>query len=212
MKTFFCLLLISLVPGLYGQQFMDSTNPREIKSLLNKDNDLNGFGGIDVKATELKNTRTLLVGGYGAVLVNHNYQLGLAAYGLITAPEFNGRLLDTTPKELNLYGGYAGLLIGGTLLSRQLIHLNFPIVLGAGQLQVSDHNFFAGNIDSDFTIEQSAFYVVEPGAQLEFNLTKSIRLAMGASYRWVQGLDLINVSDDELIEWSGVVSLKFGRF
>jgi hypothetical protein len=212
MKYLYSLFLLALVTIVYGQQYMDTTDPREIKSLLNKNNELNGFGGVDLKVTEIKNNRTIMMGGYGGVLVNHNYQLGVAAYGLITSPEFNGRLLDTTPKDLNLYGGYAGLMIGGIILSKELVHLNFPIILGAGHLQVSDQNFFAGNVDSDFTIEQSAFFVVEPAAQLEFNLTRSLRLAFGVSYRWVEGLDLTNVTDDELIEWNGMVTLKFGRF
>jgi hypothetical protein len=212
MKYVICLTATLLMSNMYAQQYLDSNNPREIKSLLNKNNQLNGFGGVDLRVTEIMGKRTVLTGGYGGVLVNHNYQLGIAAYGIVTPPMFDGRQLDGTPKELELYGGYAGMVIGGILFSRQIIHINFPILLGAGHLQVSDPNFFAGNPDSDFTIEQSAFYVVEPTAQIEFNLTKSFRLAAGASYRWVEGLDLSNVTSDELIGWSGVVSLRFGRF
>lgn len=212
MKYSFFLTVMLLYMSLHAQQYMDTNNPREIKSLLNKENDLNGFGGADVKITSIKNNRTLLTGGYGGVLVNHNYQLGVAAYGLVTSPSFDGRLIDDTPKELDLYGGYAGMIIGGMLFSKEIIHVSFPILFGAGHLQVSDPGFFAGNTDSDFTIEQSAFFVIEPTAQLEFNLTKSLRLAAGASYRWVEGLTLTNVVDDELVGWSGVVSLRFGRF
>lgn len=212
MKYIFSLTAMLLYMSLHAQQYMDTNNPREIKSLLNKENDLNGFGGADVKITSIKNSRTVLTGGYGGVLVNHSYQLGVAAYGLVTPPSFDGQLMDNTPKELDLYGGYAGMIIGGMLFSKEIIHVNFPILFGAGHLQVSDPGFFSGNADSDFTIEQSAFFVIEPTAQLEFNLTKSLRLAAGASYRWVEGLTLTNVTDDELVGWSGVVSLRFGRF
>lgn len=212
MRYYFLLIALLVAVGAHSQQYMDTTDPREIKSLLNKDNDLNGFGGVDLKVTDIKNSRTLMMGGYGGVLVNHNYQLGIAAYGLLTAPDFEGQLMDGSPKDLELFGGYAGMVIGGMLFSKELVHVNFPILFGAGHIQVSDPNFFAGNPDSDFTIEQSAFFVIEPTAQLEFNLTRSFRLAVGASYRWVEGLDLANVTDDELIGWSGVVSLRFGRY
>lgn len=212
MKYVLCLTLSLLMSGLVAQQYMDTNDPREIKSLLNKNNQLNGFGGVDVRVTELSGKRTVLTGGYGGVLVNHNYQLGVAAYGIVTPPMIDGSWMDGTPRELEIYGGYAGMIIGGILLSKEVIHINFPILLGAGHLQVSDPNFFAGDPDSDFTIEQSAFYVIEPTAQIEFNITKSFRLAAGASYRLVEGLDLSNVVNDDLVGWSGVVSLRFGRF
>jgi len=89
-----------------------------------------------------------------------------------------------------------------------------PIVFGAGSIDVSDHNFFDQNIvtDTDFTIENSVFFVVEPSLQLEFNITKNFRIAAGASYRWVQGSDLQNINDKELSDFISSVSFRFGKF
>jgi hypothetical protein len=212
MRILIWLSLLAIISTSHAQQYMDTNDPREIKALLSKDNDLNGFGGMDVKVSDVKSTRTLMMGGYGGVLVNRNYMLGIGAYGLVTAPEFDGVLPDATPRDLNLYGGYAGLIIGGTVFTKELVHLSIPVLLGAGNLQVSDHNFFTGAGDNEYIIEQSTFFVIEPAAQLEFNLTRTLRLAAGASYRWVEGINLINVDNNDLIGLTGVLSLKFGRF
>jgi len=160
----------------------------------------------------LLNSRTLFLGAYGGLLINRHFMLGIAAYGWATPPEFEGFLPDGTPKPLTLYGGYAGIMLGGIVLSRELVHLSFPVVLGAGQADVSDTNFFTNYPDTDFTIESSTFFVGEPTAQLEFNITPSFRIAAGASYRIIRGLQLQNVSDKDLTNWAGVISLRFGRF
>lgn len=196
----------------FSQQFMNTHDPREIKSLLNKENVLNAFGGADIKVTDIMKERAMIVGGYGGLLINHNYMFGVAGYGIATNPEFDGFLPDGTEKKLNIHGGYAGLLIGVTILSRELIHLSIPIVLGVGQVQISDEDFFQNSISTDFTIESSTFFVGEPAAELEFNITRTFRIAAGASYRLVEASELNNLSDEDLTNWTAMVSFRFGRF
>ncbi|MBV6648025.1 MAG: hypothetical protein KI790_21365 [Cyclobacteriaceae bacterium] len=213
MKLFFAANLLMLTTQALAQQYMDTNDPREIKSLLSKDNELNGFGGADLKVSDFAGERTLVVGAYGGLLINRSYMFGLAGYGLATSVEFDGVIPGSQEvKKLNLYGGYAGVLIGGTIATRELIHLNIPILLGAGGMQVTDENFFQNDLDTDFTIEQSAFFVVEPAAELEFNITTGLRLAAGSSYRWIRGSDLNNLSDEDLSGWSVMFSVRFGRF
>lgn len=197
-----------------AQQYLDTHDPKnkEIKALLSKENDLNGFGGTDLKVTDIFKERALIVGAYGGVLINRNYMLGIAGYGIATNPEFDGFLPDGTEKKLNIHGGYGGLLVGATILAREVVHLSIPIVLGAGSVQITDEDFFQNSTDTDFTIESSTFFVVEPAAELEFNITKTLRLAAGASYRYIRATELDNLTDDNLTDWTGMLSLRFGRF
>ena len=201
----------------FCQQYMDTNDPRQIKSLLSKDNQLNGFVGADIKITDFKKQRAMLVGGYGGVLVNRRYLLGVGGYGIATNPEFNGVLppgfsIDNTPRKLTMNGGYAGMVLGGIILSRELVHLAIPILIGAGEFQITDEDFFQNHSDTDYVVERSTFLAVEPGAQLEFNITSSLRIAAGATYRYVYGLELINLTDEDMTEWTGTVSLRIGRF
>ena len=196
-----------------GQTYQDVNDPTEIKSLLSKSNDIQGFGGFDVKITDILDERSVLIGGYGGVLINRSYLLGVGAYGLVARPSFDGLVpgsSDTT--RLRLYGGYGGLLVGGTLFAKEIIHVSLPVFLGVGNLEVSDDDFFQGIGDTSFTVENSVFFVLEPGLQLEFNITQYLRIAGGASYRWVQGLELLNVEDSQLTGVTGILSVRIGRF
>jgi hypothetical protein len=54
--------------------------------------------------------------------------------------------------------------------------------------------------------------VVEPGLEVEINVTRFFKIGLGASYRLVRQSDLITVSDKDLSGFSGGLSLKFGKF
>ncbi len=206
-----CLLAVAHVQA---QRYEDVNDPKEVKSLLSKNNQIEGFGGIDLKIADIISERTLLVGGSGGVIINRSYFLGIAAYGLATQPSMNGIVPGPdTEKRLTLYGGYGGVVVGGTILGREVIHLSLPVTFGAGNLDVSDDDFFDQGLgDSQFTVENSTFFVIEPAAQLEFNITSYLRVATGVSYRWVTGLELVNVTNDDLIGLTGVLSVRIGRF
>ena len=138
--------------------------------------------------------------------------MGVGGYGITTNVEFEG-LVGPDVKPLNMHGGYAGIIVGGMILSKEVIHLTIPIFLGAGSVQVSDEDFFPNRPnDAEFIIERSAFMVIEPGAQLEFNITEYFRFAAGMSYRYVTGTELDNIRDRQLRGSSIMVSFRFGRY
>lgn len=213
-KIFAGLVCLLAVAHVQAQRYEDVNDPKEVKSLLSKNNQIEGFGGIDLKITDIVSERTLLVGGYGGVIINRSYFLGIAAYGLATQPSLDGIVPGpSTEKRLTLYGGYGGVVVGGTILGREVVHISLPITFGAGNLDVSDDDFFdQGLDDTQFTVENSTFFVIEPAAQLEFNITSYLRVATGVSYRWVTGLELVNVTNDDLTGLTGILSVRIGRF
>ena len=211
----FSLLLVLVIPTL-GQQYVDTHDPEDgkVKSLLGKGNDLNAFGAADLKVGDFKEERGLLVGAYGGFIINRRFLFGVAGYGLVTRVGFDGTVPSQSgTKPLRLHGGYGGVMVGATIAPRELIHISIPIVFGAGSLEVSDEDFFVNNpADSEFTIENSVFFVLEPGIELEFNITKYFRLGAGVTYRHVTGTELDNVSDDDMTGVNGMISFRFGRF
>lgn len=216
MKNLIALTLLFIGITVSAQRYVDTNDPNdeEVKSLLSKGNDLNGFGGVDLRVGDFKGERGLLVGAYGGLIINRRYLFGVAGYGLVTNLEFEGVVPgQAEPKTLNLHGGYGGVLIGAAIAPKELIHLSFPLILGAGSFEVVDKNFFANNPqDSEFTIENSIFFVVEPGIEIELNISNYFRLGFGASYRYITGTELLNVVDEEVTGASGMISLRFGRF
>ncbi|MEM7296911.1 MAG: hypothetical protein AAF391_01445 [Bacteroidota bacterium] len=215
-NIFIATSFLFVVLATQAQKYVDTYDPEddEVKSLLSKGNDLNGFGAMDLKIGDFKGERGLMVGAYGGFIINRRFLFGVAGYGLVTTVEFDGVVPgQTDPKPLNLHGGYGGVIIGATIAPRELIHISIPVVLGAGSLEVSDQDFFTNNpADSEFTIENSVFFVLEPGIELEFNITKYFRLGAGVTYRYITGSELINVSDEDITGLNGMLSFRFGRF
>ena len=100
-----------------------------------------------------------------------------------------------------------------SLLFQEPGHLPPPVGVEMGPgVEVSDEHFFPNATDRDYSIERSAFFVVEPGLELEVNVTRVLRMAIGGSYRMVRGRDLSTVSDNDLSNWAGNFSLRFGGF
>ncbi len=183
-------------------------NPEEIKALFSKENEIKGFGGVDFNVTDLYKERSLLLGAYGGAIINRHVMFGLAGYGIATENQFQG----ASNAMLNIEGGYGGLYLGGIIFPNEVVHLTIPVLFGAGTFHIVDKQYFPGAFDKEYVLESTAFFVVQPSAQLEVNITQFLRLGVGATYRLIRGSDLRNISDDELTNWGGVCSIRLGRF
>ena len=179
------------------------------------------FGGFDMKVSPVRDNLNLLLGGQGGVIFNRHLYLGVAGYGMSTRERFDGldsRLPETAPNRdirIDMTGfGYGGLLFGYTIAPNNLVHIDIPVVIGAGGVDLSDDNITLS--DDDFTlkpsIESSAFFVAEPGFNIELNMARFFRLGIGGGYRYIYGTDLENLTDNDLSGWTANVSLKFGKF
>jgi len=188
----------------------------EIKTLFNKKAKVTGFGSFDLKISETMGTTTLWVGMNGGVTLNNVLMLGLGGYGLTTPVNFMGQIPD---QQLDLTGGYGGLLVGYNLLHDRVLHMTFPILIGAGGLDATNSYTFSPDNDprvtipaNGFRVDSSSFFVFEPGAQIELNLTSWFRFGIGGNYRFVQGINIEGVSDDDMRSWVVTSTLKFGNF
>ncbi|MEO1052031.1 MAG: hypothetical protein AAFX87_15470 [Bacteroidota bacterium] len=208
MKKYTIIFILALaVPCLvFGQDDDD----KDIKSIFSKGTKVQGFGSFDMKITEMVDDVTLLLGGHGGLIINKHTIVGIGGYGITTNNRFRGIVPN---EDLDLFGGYGGLVLGYILAPREIVHISFPVLIGAGGLEVSDGDFFSPSPgDLGTIVERSAFFIVEPGAEAEINVTKFFRIGLGASYRLITGTDLTNISDDDVSGLSGQISFKFGNF
>lgn len=198
------LLLIFIACQIGAIQAQDDSD--EMKTIFSRKSEIRGFGSFDLKLTDFNEDKALFIGGHGGVILNKKFIFGGGGYGLSTSNTFE--LGDGTEK-LELFGGYGGIMLGYIIAPSEIIHISFPVLLGAGGVEV------APIINGERSIlERSAFFVVEPNVEIEINMTRFMRLAVGGGYRLVQGsdLDIGNISDDDLSSWTAGVSFKFGKF
>ena len=108
-------------------------------------------------------------------------------------------------------GGYGGLLMEYIGNPNKLVHYSISALIGAGGVGYRDpnDNYWMDSFPNDHT---SAFFVLEPSAGAELNVSEFFSLNAGVSYRLVRGSDLPYISDDDLSNFSVYLMFKFGKF
>jgi hypothetical protein len=168
-----------------------------------------GYGGVTVLATDLEGQTAMLIGGEGAVLLDHRLVIGLGGYGLTS-------VVDAAPFE----NGDRSLLMlgyGGPIMRYQFVGEG-PLVLSIGALIGGGGFGFLREISSqDWEVEEEyttgqVFFVIEPSLQAHVHLTRWMRLGANLNYRAIQGANARGVDDQGLSSFSGGGHLQFGWF
>jgi hypothetical protein len=149
----------------------------EERTLLGKIVDRGEFSTTVGKTTVIDGEGALLFGGYGGRSFNRMLSVGWGTYFLLPFLSISGS---------RLYMAYTGFDLGVTIAPDALIHPAFHSLFGFGGA-LYDFNFKRG----DF------FFVIDPSASLEINLTKRVRVGAGAGYRFVSGVDGMRGLDNE---------------
>lgn len=217
----FLTLTIALLMTGFGSMAQDTSNAntpaaKPVQTLLNNNSNVglvvgftNGFSIIDNKDA--------FVGGMNlGLILDHSLTIGIAGRGFGCSSSFNNIVPG---KEAFLGGGYGGLFIEPILTPTEVFHLTFPCLLGAGGAAYVEHQDWNYNDDGwdnhdhhNVTLDSDGFFVLEPGVQVEMNVVRWFRIGIGASYRWVYGLDLKKTDADMLDGFTTGMTFKFGKF
>lgn len=176
-----------------------NTVPRDTgdETLISGKTRIGGFLGPIVKFSEINEQFATLVGGRAGLIVNRALAIGIEGYGTVNDIEVE------TPRNRLLDFGYGGLSLEYVNRSRKIVHLSMHALIGGGGLHYRP-GFYDDWID--------AIFVFEPGADLMLNVTRRFRLGLGGSYRFVSGVDLDGLSNDDISGPSASLVFKFGRF
>ena len=178
-----------------------------------------GWGAPTTHYTRVMDQDALLVGGRGGWLIDHRVTIGLAGQGL-TTPVYN-KAYDTflvengeLPKYKSILNmGYGGLLIEPIIGYRSPLHVSLPIIIGAGGIGYQYFSALPPQVDHlKYDDHSQAFFVVEPGIELEMNIIPLVRLGLGASYRYTSDIDLPETPKDALHGFNAGASIKIGKF
>jgi hypothetical protein len=181
----------------------------EFQTLFGHNRSSGAYGAFNIGYSEIDTYQAVVFGGKFEWIVGHSLGLGFGGSGFINEYHHDNNLNT----DVFLTGGYGGLIIEPIVLPKFPVHLSFPVLLGAGGI-----SYITKDMDYHNMIEDSeVFLIVEPMAELEFNITRHFRLALGASYRFASPFDVGSsgttpVSSDSLESWSYIMTFKFGRF
>lgn len=155
-----------------------------------------------LKGTEMLGQLSLLVGGRVAWVANHQFCLGVGGYGLASDVTTD---LDDVSAMLNF--GYGGIEVEYIFFPHHMFHFTIFTLIGGGGA-----DFFTREEGSDNQWDGDAFFIVEPGFNLGFNIREGWRLDFGYSYRFVSDLQMDELSNKDLRDVAANFTLRLGKF
>jgi hypothetical protein len=173
-------------------------------TLINGNVAIRAFGEPVAKYAWINEQSSLLAGGRGGVILNRSFVIGGAGYGLVN--DVHGSPTGVGG-PLALRFGYGGGTIEYIMMPDAVAHMSITSLVGAGGTSwVESRN---RGFDDDRQVGRSdAFFVFEPGLNLEVNLTHGIRVNVGATYRLLSGVEQAGLRDSDLSGPSATFSVK----
>ncbi len=209
-KTVLLAMLFSLAVSAFAQREHDYDDDN-INTLFGNHNiSHGGYGAFGAAYTMINDVDAIVLSGRGAWIVNQTLGLGLAGSGFLN----DYRYSQIYEEDVNLSGGYGGILIEPIIFPRSPVHLSVPLIAGVGGIAYTRAAFQDDpwNYEDYWVEDTDAFLIFEPGVEIELNLLRFFRLAFGVSYRMTSKINLVETPSDVLNGVSTGVTFKFGKF
>jgi hypothetical protein len=191
------VMLMFLSTGIVAQQ-QDST-----QTLFRSEIKVSELWAPAVKFNSIQGDIGTLIGFYGGAVFNRTFLLGITGGVNLGHPSVNY--------------GYFGAIGQFILNPSKLVHFSGQLELAYGSTK-DYQNPKSGLLDNFWNISGASFFMMEPGVNIELNLSKKLTLVAGISYRYVSGLNensenvsITHVTNKDLSGVNFVIALKFGK-
>jgi glucans biosynthesis protein C len=157
----------------------------------------------EVKINSIQGDVGTLIGFYGGSVFNKSFLLGISGGVNLSHPRVNY--------------GYFGAIGQYICKPGNLTHFSVQLLVATGSTKDYEDPK-SGLLDNFWNISGASFYMLEPGINLEINLSKRLTFSAGLSYRYVAGLNennenitVTHVTDRDLSGLNFNIGLKFGK-
>ena len=217
MKTIITTVLLTLFSCAMGYAQTEN-NETQVQTIFGSGAKVTGwFIDFNNSYSQLNGHNAHLPGLAGGVIVNRNFKIGLIGKSL-TCHETYLKYDDIFDEPVYLVGGHAGLFLEASPIDNKVVHISIPFVIGGGGAEYLSAETYP-EIDDDGEMDYcqrqmstSPYWVVEPGANIEVNVTGFMRLYAGYSYRWMMGLNLANTESNAFNGSNFNFGIRFGKF
>ncbi len=174
--------------------------------------------GFSFNYVEIEDQHGMQFGLRGGWIAGHGLAVGLGGKLFFNESKDDDYYLPV--ETANFIGGYGGLLIEPIILPRFPVHLSFPVLAGVGGIAYS---FEEWEFRDSFIEDSDFFLVIEPGIEVEFNILKHFRVALGVYYTLTSdikldyaetfpGIDSRIVPPNVIRGFNMGITLKLGKF
>jgi hypothetical protein len=173
------------------------------------------YGEMNYQYAQFKKEFTSVSGGSFMVIFNKRFAIGATMQqnsDQTFAPAFVNPDYPATSLQY-LHTGFGGIKMEYTCMPNSLVHLTFPWVIGYGWANVNgSEHMYSSNHYKDMG-STNAFYIIQPGAQVELNVVRFLKLYAGVNYRFSTTADVTNTLPANTMMGFGTVGgIKIGLF
>lgn len=181
----------------------------EISTIFSKERRNGGYGAVSFSYTQIDGKDAFLMGARGSWIIGHSFAIGLGGCGFVNDINNHGWL--NNDQKNNLAGGYGGIYLEPIIAPRLPVHISIPILFGVGGISnITDNRDWENWVFDDSNNDM--YLVFEPSVELEFNMTRHLRLAGSIGYRFTSNIEIQNIRPDILEGTNIGLILKFGKF
>lgn len=197
--------LLIFVPLL---NFPLDTYAQESQTLISKDIRHGGFGAPVYGVTVVNGQPSYLRGIRGAWVINlsgdHAVNIGLGSYR--SGNDFEpARWTNPDISEPDMETKYRGFELEYTSRSYRLVHFSLQTLVGSGTVRYEKEDL---NLDKT----SDNYFVLQPGINVNLNITNWFRLSGGLFYRYAGGVNLEGTGNTDMSGIVSFVGLRFGKF
>lgn len=208
MKNLKCIALLFFISGLSDMNAQESDDFIEFNDRKNVVHGV--YLGITTHYGEIKDKETYFAGLKVAYVANQQFEVGLAGVFFYSQQDLVGLSFSAND---DLIGAYGGLHLEPIFFSKSRVNLSFPILIGAGGVAYvdGDRNFDNDRFDNDVQVSD-ALFILEPGVNVLFNISRYLQLEAGVRYRFSGRFDLSPGPLTRINGFSAGLGIKVGVF
>ncbi len=142
-----------------------------------------------------------------AYVANQQFEVGFVGVGFYSDVNLPGPFINNR----DLVGAYGGLHLEPILFSKSKVNLSFPLLVGGGGIDLLEENLIN---EDDFDDDRwKAIFVVEPGINALYNISRYLQLEVGIKYRFSSKVDFRpDYSLSRIDGFSAGLGIKVGVF
>lgn len=174
----------------------------EIKTIFDgKFEHLSGYGGTFMSFSRFNGQFAQIMGGNGALLLNHKIIIGGYGKSLTTDVLSNSEINEFENTKIKLNDG--GLMLGLVHTYYSAIHITTYCMAGYG----------VAALKAETVQEEKGILSINPVMEIEMNITQYLRFGFGANYNLYYGIERIADLKADNFRTPGIfISFKAGWF
>jgi len=165
--------------------------------------------GFSMGYGEIEGEDTYVAGFKLAYVANQQFEVGFLTKGLYSRQNVFNPL---TQDNADLIAGYAGFHFEPIFFGKSRVSLSFPLFIGGGAAGYVDRDVVESDEDNEVDVDVDAVFVVEPGVNVLFNISRYAQIEAGIKYRFSSKIELVDSPIERINGFTSEIGIKLGIF